>query len=54
MDRPPPDPSKLLADWIRGHWSIENKVHWVRDVAYEYASDSFQGRNLYGRVSFSW
>jgi predicted transposase YbfD/YdcC len=20
-----------LADWIRGHWSIENKIHWVRD-----------------------
>ena len=24
-----------LADWIRGHWSIENKVHWVRDVTYD-------------------
>ena len=23
-----------LADWIRGHWSIENKTHWVRDVTY--------------------
>jgi predicted transposase YbfD/YdcC len=24
-----------IADWIRGHWSIENKVHWVRDVTYD-------------------
>lgn len=23
-----------LAAWIRGHWSIENKIHWVRDVTY--------------------
>jgi predicted transposase YbfD/YdcC len=24
-----------LAGWIRGHWSIENKIHWVRDVTYD-------------------
>ncbi|MGS2620091.1 ISAs1 family transposase [Micromonospora sp. LZ34] len=24
-----------LAAWIRGHWGIENKVHWVRDVTYD-------------------
>lgn len=24
-----------LAAWIRGHWSIENKDHWVRDVTYD-------------------
>jgi predicted transposase YbfD/YdcC len=23
-----------LATWIRGHWTIENKLHYVRDVAY--------------------
>lgn len=21
-----------LLDWWRGHWGIENRVHWVRDV----------------------
>jgi len=21
-----------LAEWIRGHWKIENQLHWVRDV----------------------
>jgi predicted transposase YbfD/YdcC len=26
-------PEHLLA-YVRGHWSIENKVHWVRDVTY--------------------
>jgi predicted transposase YbfD/YdcC len=20
--------------WLRGHWSIENQLHWVRDVTY--------------------
>jgi predicted transposase YbfD/YdcC len=24
-----------LAHGIRGHWSIENRVHWVRDVTYD-------------------
>jgi predicted transposase YbfD/YdcC len=23
-----------LASWIRGHWQIENALHWVRDVAF--------------------
>jgi predicted transposase YbfD/YdcC len=25
----------LLARWIRGHWSIENRLHWVRDVTFD-------------------
>ena len=25
------DPPTLAA-WVRGHWHIENKLHWVRDV----------------------
>jgi predicted transposase YbfD/YdcC len=24
-----------LAAWIRGHWNIENRTHWVRDVTYD-------------------
>lgn len=23
-----------LAAWIRGHWKIENRLHWVRDVTF--------------------
>ena len=29
-----PSPATLAA-WIRGHWHIENKLHWVRDVTYQ-------------------
>jgi predicted transposase YbfD/YdcC len=24
----------LLAIWLRGHWQIENTLHWVRDVTF--------------------
>jgi predicted transposase YbfD/YdcC len=26
---------KRLLELVRGHWSIENKVHWVRDVTFD-------------------
>jgi predicted transposase YbfD/YdcC len=26
---------QLKAAWVRGHWHIENKLHWVRDVTYQ-------------------
>jgi predicted transposase YbfD/YdcC len=28
-------PPTALASWIREHWHIENKLHWVRDVTYQ-------------------
>ena len=28
------DPARLLGLW-RGHWRIENQVHWVRDVTFD-------------------
>jgi predicted transposase YbfD/YdcC len=31
-----------LAGWVRGHWQIENGLHWVRDVTY--AEDASQIR----------
>jgi predicted transposase YbfD/YdcC len=31
-----------LARWLRGHWAIENRLHWVRDVTY--AEDHSQNR----------
>jgi len=24
----------VLAQLVRGHWAIENSIHWVRDVTY--------------------
>jgi predicted transposase YbfD/YdcC len=26
---------ETLAAWVRQHWHIENKLHWVRDVTYQ-------------------
>jgi predicted transposase YbfD/YdcC len=28
-------PPAVLAAWTQGHWTIENKIHWVRDVVYD-------------------
>ena len=28
-------PPATLAAWVQGHWSIENALHWVRDVTYD-------------------
>lgn len=25
----------FIADTLRGHWTVENKVHWVRDVTFK-------------------
>jgi len=28
-------PPQVLAAWVQGHWAIENRLHWVRDVTYD-------------------
>lgn len=28
-------PPAILAAWARGHWGIENQLHWVRDVTFD-------------------
>ena len=28
-------PPATLAAWVQGHWAIENKLHWVRDVTFD-------------------
>lgn len=28
------DAARLLR-WLRGHWGIENRLHWVRDVTFD-------------------
>jgi len=27
-------PPQRLAAWVQGHWAIENRLHWVRDVTF--------------------
>jgi predicted transposase YbfD/YdcC len=38
------DPATLAA-WVRGHWEIENKLHWVRDVTYQEDKSLVRTRN---------
>ena len=26
---------RVIATWLREHWSIENAVHWVRDITFD-------------------
>jgi len=28
-------PPTTLAAWVQGHWGIENRLHWVRDVTFD-------------------
>ena len=33
---PPAEASPVqIATWVQGHWGIENRLHWVRDVTYD-------------------
>jgi predicted transposase YbfD/YdcC len=38
------DPATLAA-WVRSHWEIENKLHWVRDVTYQEDKSLVRTRN---------
>jgi predicted transposase YbfD/YdcC len=34
-----------FADWVRGHWGIENGLHWVLDVAFREDASRTRDRN---------
>jgi predicted transposase YbfD/YdcC len=44
------DPA-LLACWVRGHWSIEAGLHWVRDVTF--GEDHSQIRTGHGPTNLA-
>jgi predicted transposase YbfD/YdcC len=46
----PPD-AAVLADKIRKHWSIENQLHWVLDVAF--GEDAQRVRDARGAQNFA-
>jgi predicted transposase YbfD/YdcC len=41
----------LLACWVRGHWSIEARLHWVRDVTF--GEDHSQVRTDHGPTNLA-
>jgi len=47
---PADDPASLLA-YIRGHWSVENNLHWCLDVSF--ADDDRRIRTGHGAENFS-
>lgn len=38
-------PGQLL-ELVRGHWRIENKSHWVRDVTFDEDRSQVRGGNI--------
>ncbi len=47
---PADDPEKLLG-YIRGHWSIENRLHWCLDISF--ADDDRRMRTGHGAENFA-
>jgi len=45
-------PPAVLAAWVQGHWSIENKLHWVRSLGVTFDEDRSQVRT--GQHPGSW
>jgi len=44
--------AKRLAEATRGHWGIENSLHWILDVTFN--EDQCRIRDNYGAENFSW
>ena len=36
---------ETVAVWIRRHWGIENRLHWVRDVVFDEDRHQLRTRN---------
>jgi predicted transposase YbfD/YdcC len=46
----PPD-AAVFADAVRGHWSVENSLHWVLDIAFK--EDDIRARDRYAAENLS-
>jgi predicted transposase YbfD/YdcC len=47
------DPATLAA-WVRSHWHIENKLHWVRDVTYQEDKSLVRTGNAWPSACCAW
>jgi predicted transposase YbfD/YdcC len=47
----PADDAEELLRYIRGHWSVENRLHWCLDISF--ADDTRRIRSGYGAENFS-
>ena len=36
---------EAVAAWVRGHWGIENRLHWIRDVVFDEDRHQLSTRN---------
>ena len=36
---------ETVAAWVRGHWGIENQLHWIRDVVFDEDRHQLRTRN---------
>jgi predicted transposase YbfD/YdcC len=45
--------AQALARWVRQHWGIENRIHWVRDVVFaEDHQNSYLGQTAHAMALF--
>ena len=45
--------AQAIARWVRQHWGIENKIHWVRDVVFaEDHQNAYLGASAHGMALF--
>lgn len=47
-----PGTAAQLAGWVRGHWGVENGLHWVLDVAF--AEDANRTRDANAGANLGW
>ena len=44
--------AKRYAEVLRGHWAIENNLHWQLDMTFDEDASRIQERN--GAANFAW